>query len=149
MSLSCSHWHDGMFTIVRTLTPYCDDPSPIHGNTCSPATMSQTSTEAPSRSNYRDIFDSALNAYKKKTGKDLTTDPLLSRFKTCHSPSAILAIFQTQVLGPGQPQSSGDKWLTWLNPTINVLNAFSAVIAASVGQVSLKTLKVTCPGSAA
>jgi hypothetical protein len=107
--------------------------------------MSQTSTEAPSRSNYQAIFDSALNAYKKKTGKDLTADPLLCRFKTCHSPSAILAIFQTQVLGPGQPQSSGDKWLTWLNPTINVLNAFSAAIGASVGQESLRTFKVTCP----
>ena len=108
--------------------------------------MSQT-TKAPSHSNYQVIFDNALNAYKKKTGKDLTTDPLLCSFETCDSPDAILAILRAQILGPGQLQSSGDKFLTWLNPTISVLNAFSAAIGGSVGQVSLKTFKVT--GSAA
>ena len=108
--------------------------------------MSRTFTEAPSRSDYQVIFDSALTAYKKKTGKDLTSDPLLCRFEACHSPDTILAIFQTQILGPGQLRSGGDKLLTWLNPTINVLSAFSSAIGGSVGQVSLKTFKVTRSG---
>jgi hypothetical protein len=43
-----------------------------------------------SRSNYQVIFDSALEAYKKKTGKDLTSDPLLCNLETCHSPDLIL-----------------------------------------------------------
>ena len=111
--------------------------------------MSRTFTEAPSRFNYQAIFDSALTAYKKKTGKDLTSDPLLCRFEACDTPDAILAIFRAQTLGTGQPRSSEDKLLTWLNPTINVLSAFSAAIGGSVGQVSLKTFKVTRPGSAA
>ena len=111
--------------------------------------MSRTFREAPSRSNYQAIFDSALTAYKKKTGNDLTSDPLLSRFEACDSPDAILAIFRAQAVGSGHPRSSEDKFLTWLNPTINVLSAFSAAIGGSVGQVSLKTFKVTRPGSAA
>jgi hypothetical protein len=100
--------------------------------------MSRTTTKAPSLSSYQVIFDSSLNTYRKKTGKDLTTDPLLRCFETCHSPDDIRAIFQAQILGPGQHQSSGDKFLTWLNPTINVLDAFSTAIG-TVGQVSLKT----------
>lgn len=122
------------------------------GLSCYPPTtsaMSQTFTEPSSRSNYQAIFDSALEAYKKKTGKDLTSNPLLRSFKTCHSPDAILAILKAQIIGPGQSQSSGDKLLTWLNPTINVLIAFSAAIGATAGQVSLQTFEVTRSGSAA
>ena len=110
-----------------------------------PATsaMSQNSTDAPSRSNYQAIFDSALDAYKEKTGQDLTSNPLLRSFETCHSPDAILAMLKAQIIEPGQSQNRGDKLLTWLNPTINVLIAFSAAIGGSVGQVSLEAFKVT------
>ena len=111
--------------------------------------MSRSTKAAPSYSSYQVIFDNALNAYKKKTGKDLTTDPLLSSFQTCDSPDAILAILRAQTLGPGQHQSSGDKFLTWLNPTISVLSAFSAAVGGTIGQVSLKTFKMARPGSAA
>ncbi|KAF8471649.1 hypothetical protein DFH94DRAFT_684800 [Russula ochroleuca] len=90
--------------------------------------MSQASPEA----NYQAIFDSALEVYKKKTGKDLTSHPLLRSFETCHSPDAVLAVLHAQTFGPGKPQSSGDKLLAWLNPTINVLNAFSATIGGGV-----------------
>jgi hypothetical protein len=100
--------------------------------------MSQTSLEAASRSNYQAIFDNALETYKKKTGKDLTSNPLLCRLETCDSPDATLAILRSQILVPGQPQSSGDKLLTWLNPIINVLNAFSETIGGGVALVSLK-----------
>lgn len=108
--------------------------------------MSWTTTKAPSLSIYQVVFDSALNTYRKKTGKDLITDPLLRCFETCHSPDDIRAIFQAQILGPGQHQSSGDKLLTWLNPTFNSFDAFSTAIG-SVGQVSLKTFKLTRTGS--
>ena len=98
--------------------------------------MSQNSPEAAS--DYKAIFDSALEAYKKKTRKDLTSDPLLSSFEICNSPDSILAVLRAQILRSGQPQSSGDKLLTRLNPTINVLNAFSTTISGTVGQVSLE-----------
>jgi hypothetical protein len=93
--------------------------------------MSQTSAD------YQAIFDSALDVYKRKTGKDLTSHPLFRSFETCNSPDAVLAVLQAQILGPGQSQNSGDKLLAWLNPTITVLNAFSATVGGGVGLVSL------------
>jgi hypothetical protein len=99
-------------------------------------TMSQTSPEASSHSNYQAIFDSALEGYKKKTGKDLTSDPLLCTLETCDSPDDILAVLRAQIFVPGKPRSSGDKLLTWLNPTINVLSAFSETVGGGVSLVS-------------
>ncbi|KAH9984958.1 hypothetical protein BJV77DRAFT_1152999 [Russula vinacea] len=61
--------------------------------------MSQTSPEAASHSNYQAIFDSALEVYKKKTGKDLASHPLLGSFETCHSPDAVLAAFSGTIGG--------------------------------------------------
>jgi hypothetical protein len=111
--------------------------------------MSQTSPETTSRSNYQVIFDSALEFYKKKTGKDLTSDPLLCNLETCHSPDAILAVLRAQTRGLGQPQNSGDESLTWLNSTINVLNAFSSIIGDGVGLVRLERFGVALPESVA
>jgi hypothetical protein len=101
--------------------------------------MSQTSPPVSSPSNYQSIFDSALQVYKRKTGKDLTLDPLLRSLETCHSPDAVLDLLRAQILEPGQPQSSGNKFTTWLDPTVNVLNSFSATIGGFVGLVSLKS----------
>ena len=106
-------------------------------------TMPQTSLEAASRSNYQSIFDSALEAYKKKTGKDLTKDPLLRSIETCQSPDAVLTILRAQILGPGQSQGSSDKLTTWLDPTVNVISAFSAAVGGGVGLVSLTKIEVT------
>jgi hypothetical protein len=109
--------------------------------------MLQISPETTSRSNYQVIFDSALKAYRKKTGKDLTSDPLLCDLETCNSPDAILAVLRAQTRRHGQPQNSGDESLTWLKPTINVLNAFSATIGAVAGQVRLEWFGVAIPES--
>jgi hypothetical protein len=102
--------------------------------------MSQNSPSATSHSNYRAIFDGALEAYKKKTGNDLISDPLFHSIESCNSPDAVLAILQAQILDPSQPQSSssGNKLTTWLDPTVNVLNTFSATIGGFVGLVSFK-----------
>ncbi len=107
--------------------------------------MPQTSTSVVPRSNYQAIFDRALEAYKKKTGKDLTSDPLLRSIENCHTPDAVLDILRAQILEPGQPQNSRNRLTTWLDPTVNVLSLFSATIGGLVGQVSLE---MTCPGSA-
>jgi hypothetical protein len=103
--------------------------------------MPQTSPEATSHSNYQVIFDSALEVYKKKTGKDLTSHPLLGSFETCQSPDAVLAVLHAQIFGPSQPQSSGDKLLARLNPAINVLNAFSVTTGGVVSSVSFTRLR--------
>jgi hypothetical protein len=108
-------------------------------------TMSQTSPSIVSPSNYQGIFDNALQAYKRKTGKDLTSDPLLHSLETCHSPDAVLDLLRAQIVEPGQPQSSGNKFTAWLDPTVNVLSAFSATIGGFVGLVSFKEFEMTRP----
>jgi hypothetical protein len=104
--------------------------------------MSQIPPSAASRYNYQATFDSALEAYKDKTGIDLTSDPLLRNIENCNSPDAVLAILRAQILEPGQPQSGHNRLTTWLGPTVYVLNAFSAtMIGALVGLVSLEVTR--------
>jgi hypothetical protein len=96
--------------------------------------MPHTSLEAASRSaDYQSIFDSALEAYERRTGKDLTKDPLLRSLETCQSPDAVLAILRAQICGPSD---LSDKSTTWLDPTVNVINAFSSAVGG-VGLVSV------------
>ena len=102
--------------------------------------MSQTNSPANSPSNYRPIFDSALEAYKKKTGKDLTSDPLLCRLETCQSPDDILVILQEHISGFDHSANNNDGLTKCLNPTVNVLYTFSTIIGASPGLVSLGNL---------
>lgn len=90
--------------------------------------MSRTSVGTSSRSNYQTIFDNALETYKKKTGKDPTSDPLLCELEACDSPDAILTMLRAQIFEPGQSQSSGNKLTKWMDPTVNVLNALSQTV---------------------
>ena len=104
--------------------------------------MPQTSLEAASRSNYQPIFDGALEAYQRKTGKDLTKDPLLRTLETCNSPDAVLTILRGQILEPGQSHDSTDKSTTWLIPTVKVINAFSETIGGAFALVSFTGVEV-------
>jgi len=98
--------------------------------------MSQTPPMATSSSNYQSIFDNALKSYKKRTGKDLASDPLLRRLETCHSPDDVLVILRGLILECDQSRSSNSKLTKWLNPTVNVLYTLSTTIGGGVGLVS-------------
>jgi len=107
--------------------------------------MSQTPTATTSTSNYQVIFDSALEAYKKKTKKDLRSHPLLPKLQTCNSPDAVLAVLREQI--PVFDQSHGtsstsDRLTKWLNPTVNVLYAFSEAIGAGISLVSMRAFEI-------
>jgi hypothetical protein len=110
--------------------------------------MSQTSPKAASSSNYQPIFDGALEAYQRKTGKDLTKDPLLRTLETCNSPDAILTILRGQILEPGQSHDGTDKSTAWLIPTVKVINAFSETIGGALALVSFTNVEVIGPRSA-
>jgi len=84
--------------------------------------------------NYQSIFDNALESYKKRTGKDIASDPLLRRLETCHSPDDVLTILRGLIFESGQSRNCDNKWL---NPTVNVLYSLSESIGAGVGLVSL------------
>ena len=101
--------------------------------------MSQNRPDISSSSNYQLIFDNALKAYKKKTGRDLASDPLLRRLKSCNSPDAVLALLREQVPEFDQSESSSDGVTKWLDPTVNVLYALSATLGEGVGLVRLGT----------
>jgi hypothetical protein len=58
--------------------------------------MSSVLSSSTSRSNLDYFFDSAPQAYKKRTGKDITSDPLATELQSCDSPDAILAVLRRQ-----------------------------------------------------
>ena len=104
--------------------------------------MSQTPTAATSTSNYQCIFDDAIEAYKRKTKKDLRSHPLLDKLQDCDSPDAILKVLYEQIPGFDQSRDTDDNLTKWLNPTVNVLCTFSGVVGGGVGLASPKELRV-------
>jgi len=103
--------------------------------------MSHTPTATTSSSNYQSIFDNAIEAYKKKTKKDLRSHPLLDKLQNCDSPNAVLSILYEQIPGFDQSRGTDDKLTKWLNPTVNVLCTFSGVIGGGIGLASPKELR--------
>src|SRR5882762_11606050 len=86
--------------------------------------------------NFQVIFDNALKAYRNRTNNDLLTHPLADRLQACNSPSSILTVLQEQVRELSQPQHNNTKWL---DPTVNVLLAFSETLREGVGSVCFRT----------
>jgi hypothetical protein len=89
-------------------------------------------------SQFQQIFNSALKTYEKRTKNDLLLHPLAAQLQACHSPDAILAVLQEQLNGLNQSRNTDDRWTKWLDPTVNVLFAFSATLGEGVGLVSLR-----------
>jgi hypothetical protein len=100
--------------------------------------MSQTHLTTASSSNFQLMFDNALNKYKKRTKKDLREHPLAARLQSCDSPSAILVVLQEQLQGLDPSRSTDERWTKWLDPTVNVLYAFSSIVGSGVGLVCLR-----------
>lgn len=74
-------------------------------------------------------------AYTKKTKKDIFSHPLASRLRGCDSPAAIIAVLQE-----GQLDGSwgGEEILAkFLNPTVNVICAYSQVLGGGIGSVNI------------
>jgi hypothetical protein len=100
--------------------------------------QSQTHPTAASSSNFQLIFNNALKTYEKHTKKDLLAHPLAVHLQACDSPGAILTVLQDQVKESDHSRSQDDRLTRWLDPTVNVLLAFSATLGEGVGLVSLK-----------
>jgi len=100
-----------------------------------PATMSSTPSPSTSRSNLDSIFNAALQTYKKKTGKDITSHPLATELQSCHSPDTILAVLRREIPSLDQSQSGEERFAKCLTPIINVLYAFNATLGDGVGLV--------------
>src|SRR6201996_7530565 len=98
--------------------------------------MAQTTPTISSSSNFQAILYSSLKTYEKKTKQDILTHPLMAQLQTCNSPTDILTVLRTQIQQFEQSTSDDDKLTRWLNPTVNVLYAFSSALGAGVGLVN-------------
>ena len=95
------------------------------------------STAPSTQSNFASIFYAALQSYKRKTKKDLTSHPLLPTLQSCDSPDAILTVLREQVPRSNPSQNGNDRLTKWVAPTVNVLYAFSATVGQGVGLVCI------------
>ena len=111
--------------------------------TSSTLPMSQAPSSSTSSSRFQSIFNAALKAYKKKTKNDLLKYPLAARLQACKSPGDILAVLQDKVDEFDESRSADERLSRWLNPTINVLYAFSSTIGQGVGL--LRPIRSPCP----
>lgn len=102
-----------------------------------PRTNIDMYSAGPSSPNFQLILSSALKAYEKQTKNDPITHPLAAQLQACQSPNSILVILQQQVQGPNRSRASDDRLTKWLDPTVNVLYAFSKTLE-SVSLVCLR-----------
>ena len=96
---------------------------------------SRATASGSSSCNFQLIINNALKAYEKRTKKDLLAHPLASQLQACDSPGDILAVLQQQIQGLDQSRSHDERWTKWLDPTVNVLFAFSATLGSGAGLV--------------
>ena len=109
-----------------------------------PPTTNAMSHTLIATSNYQVIFDNALEAYKKKTKKELRSHPLLPKLQACNSPDAVLTVLREQIPAFDQSHSTSGtnvKVTNWLNPAVNVLYSFSEAVGASISMVSNKSVR--------
>ena len=100
--------------------------------------MSQAHPVASSSSsNFQSVFNAALEEYEKKTKCKLISHPLAAQLQSCVSPIAIQSVLQDLIHQFDHRRSSDQRLTNWLNPTVNVLLAFSDFIGQGVGLVSL------------
>ncbi|KAH9016400.1 hypothetical protein EDB83DRAFT_230808 [Lactarius deliciosus] len=88
-----------------------------------------------SLSNFQTIFHASLKAYEKQTKKNLLSHPLSAQLNSCDSSAAILTVLQDQVQEFEQSRSVDERLTRWLDPTVNVLYAFSATLGEGIGLV--------------
>ncbi|KAI9439297.1 hypothetical protein H4582DRAFT_2128753, partial [Lactarius indigo] len=96
--------------------------------------MSQVPSTSTS-TNFETIFTAAFEAYKRQTKRDITSHPLAIQLRSCDSPSAILAVLRTQVQTFDRSLIADERWKKWLDPTVNVLYAFSVALGNGVGLI--------------
>ena len=99
----------------------------------STSTMDQVPSTSTSSTTFETIFIATLKEYKKQTKTDIASHPLATQLQSCGSASAIIAVLRNQV--QTFDQGTDERWTKWLDPTVNVLLAFSATLSNDFGMV--------------
>ena len=97
--------------------------------------MSHTQPTATSSSNFQFVFNNALNAYQRRTKKDLLSHPLAAQLQACDTPGSIRLVLQQQVQDLNRSQSPDDRLTKWLDPTVNILSALSDTLGEGASLV--------------
>lgn len=97
-----------------------------------------------SNSRFQSIFNAALEAYKNKTGKDLSSHPLLHDPIDRQSPEHFLAALRREGFHTdlNQPGSSLDTSSAWLDTTVDATIQVFQVINSGLGLVSRKAFTI-------
>ncbi|KAH9970075.1 hypothetical protein BJV74DRAFT_263809 [Russula compacta] len=106
---------------------------PVISQHQAPCHCPRTPLQLPRAQTIKPFFDNALEAYRKRTKKDLRSHTLFAKLEACDSPDAVLATLREQI--SGFDQSGDDKCTKWLKPTVNVLYNFSAAIGGGISLV--------------
>ena len=90
---------------------------------------------------FQAIFESALQAYEKRTGLSLAQHPLAIKLQTCHTVEAITGLLQDQAQAFRDFQGI-DKIMKSLETTVSILSQLSsaASLADTFGLVRQKAL---------
>ena len=99
--------------------------------------MSQCPSTSSSSYNFRSVFVAAMTAYENKTKTNLRIHPFATQLQSCNSSSDILAVLHDKANDFDKSRTHNERLSSWLNPTINVLYAFSTTLGQVVGLVSL------------
>ena len=96
--------------------------------------MSQPSSLS---SNFRILFDAALQDYKDKTGNTLTDHPIAKQLETCESIASITAILQGQAQCFREFRENDGKLMKALNSSVDVLcsPSISSALSETIGLV--------------
>ena len=134
------HNTNNTVTVVTTTSSPSPPLSSSQHEQSSSTLMSDTHTAtAASSPNFQLIFDDALKAYENLTQDDLLAHPLTAQLQTCDSPSAILLLLQERIQELNSSQTCDERLTNWLDPTVNVLYAFSDALGDCAGLVCFKT----------
>ena len=109
--------------------------------------MSKVSPTTTSPTYFQNLFNTALEAYKKKTKKDLLTHPLSAKLQDCDSPAAILLVLQELVQQFNQRWCRNERLRSCINSIVNVVYSISTTIGEGVGLVGPKLQFPYNPGS--
>jgi hypothetical protein len=90
---------------------------------------------------FRELFESALEAYEKKTGISLPKHPLAEQLQSCHSVEDITALVQDQASTFSEFKGK-DRIMKSIKGTISILATLSATTSLGdvIGLVSQKGL---------
>lgn len=107
------------------------------------STASVTASSRPRTSshlNFTPIINAALEAYKRKTKKDLASHPLLPKFQSCDSPEAILTVLRGRIPAFSESQNGDNQLTKWVAPVVNVLYSFSTHLRKDFRIVNIEML---------